>query len=223
MPSWLTTAYAIAKEWQTLIAGLVAIFAAWLTVRATLKAATLQANASLRAATMMIEEERRKARQTYEERRYAFARAVSADVEEVRTATGKIRAEDLFSEQVPFIPRATLDAIKLREPVNFETRWDELGLLDTSVQRALGELLAVIKDYNVAVENAPGNIGAPQVLSSDLAAVEAAVDRAKKALEMSLELDAKATAALVNPSDLEHSQRGADRTLRSRDYPETPP
>jgi hypothetical protein len=190
--SILHAVYDVAKEWQTLIAALIALGAAWWTIRAMMKAATLQADASLRAAMMVIERDHQKERQAYEGRRYAFARAIAGNLDKLKTAIDTIKADEaLRGANMMLLERDAVPSLHLPEPANFVTRWDELELLDPAVQKEIAELLAGIQHYNDGLDDALGRIGAPETILSDLVALEPAVDRAKKAITLMLAIDEK--------------------------------
>jgi hypothetical protein len=135
---------------------------AWWSVRAAMKAATLQANASREAAMMVIEDDHRKDREAYERHRYAFARAIASDLDKLTTAIEGIKADDSLRGATLLIRSDVGQVLRLPEPPNFITRWDELELLDTTVQADIAELLEATRNDNAGVDTAAGALERPR-------------------------------------------------------------
>jgi hypothetical protein len=168
-----------AKDWQTLIAGVLAVAAAGL----ALWGAKVQARAALRAAQLSIENQTKALDETEKWRRAAFGQAVMAALDTLPDAA----RQTYRAVQNRYAMGASVASVPLPVPRILTSSWEDLALLPPDAQNGLQRLLTLIEEVNLNVEAQARSIGSTyeQAVGDKLDALLSELDQLKHALRPS--------------------------------------
>jgi hypothetical protein len=168
-----------AKDWQTLIAGVLAIIAAGV----ALWGAKVQAQAALRAAQLSIDSQTKAFDETEKRRRTAFGQAVMAGLDTLPDAA----RQTYQAVQNRYARGASVASVPVPVPRILTSSWEDLALLPPDIQNDLQRIVTLIEEVNLNVEAQARSIGSTyeQAVGDKLNALLKELDQLKHALRPS--------------------------------------
>jgi hypothetical protein len=141
----------VAKDWQTLITGVLAIIAAVIAYLG----AKAQAQAALKATELSIKNQLEANQKTEDRRRSAFWQATIAGLNALQSAIPATRD----AVQTKYVMGSHTATVPLPIPAILTSNWEDLALLPVDVQQGTRNLLNLIEQVNENVAIQARNFG----------------------------------------------------------------